>query len=141
MKLYRTLVYRSLHNCDSLVQMHLKQRTRNDPADMNLHFSCIILCFPGSCSHRPRSISCWFTMLMPFSMIKNTVMLHVSTAWHCNRRRSSAKHPKSEHLRVELQPTCKRRYRRKDHAGIGLKFRSAVLVSGCQREYEGTKSD
>lgn len=87
---------------------------------MNLHFCCVILCFPESSSHRPRSISCWFTMLMPFFMIKNTVMLHVSTAWHCNRRRSSAKHPKFEHLRVELQPTCKRRYGRKDQAGLWL---------------------
>lgn len=113
MKLYCTLIGKLFFffgNFDGVVQVHLKQWTHNDPTDANLHFCCIVSCLPESSSHRPRSISCWFTTLMPFFMIKNTATLHASTAWPCNRRRSSAKHPKCERLRAELQPTSKRRY-------------------------------
>lgn len=78
------------------------------------HFCCLVFCFAESCSHQHRSISCWFITPMPFSMIKNTVMLHVNTAWHCNRRRSSAKHPKFEPLPAELRPTCKHRWGRQE---------------------------
>lgn len=62
-----------------------------------------------SCSHRPRSTSCWFTTLTPYSMTRNTVMLPANTAWHCNRRRSSAKRLKFVPLQVEQQPTYSHR--------------------------------
>lgn len=99
-----------------------------------LPFCCIILCFAESSSRRPRNTSCWFTTLMPSFMTKNTGMLHASTPWPCSRRRSSAKHPRFGHLRVELQPACKRRYGGKEPTGVGSKFESTLLVSGCRWE-------
>lgn len=63
-----------------------------------------------SFSPRPRSTSCWFTTPMPSSTIRNTVMLPASTAWHCNRRKSSAKHLKFVLLPVELHLTYRPRW-------------------------------
>ncbi len=73
------------------------------------HFIVCIWLTVESCSHRPRSTSCWFTTLMPSSTTRNIEMQPANTAWHCSRRRCSAKHLKSVLLLVEPRPTYRHR--------------------------------
>lgn len=79
----------------------------------HVDLSCVCFSLTSeSCSHQPRSTRCWFTMPMPSSTTKSIEMLPVNTVWHCNRKRCSAKHPKSVPPLVELQLTYRHRYGR-----------------------------